>query len=393
MIITRAPKHERMPLMDLQFSDERSDYPLFEGQPDMHEASEATVDAAPLTGISGSGDTAPSSRQGGLARAPWRAVTHAVVSQEYIGVLVATMVLVLVIGAVRPDFLNISNLLDILSQATTVALLACGMAFLLSMRELDLSVGAIYGLTALCAAILMHDGVPSWLGVIVGILLGTALGLTNGLLIQFFRLPSIVATLATMSIFRGLIFGLSKGLQVIALPLNDPFAEVMGAQPLGIPMDVWVMVAVMAILVLVLHMTPFGYRVRSIGSNPDAAVFSGLPVKRVRLLAFALMGTLGGLVGMLTLGYLGSSDPNLGVGYELLAIAAAVIGGTPLRGGKATIVGAALGAILLSVVSAGLIYFNIEINWTAFYTGIVILLAVALDGLLRSGRFRRKPRL
>lgn len=168
-----------------------------------------------------------------------------------------------------------------------MALLAGSMAFLLAMRELDLSVGAIYGLTALCAAILMHDGVPSWLGVIVGILLGTALGLVNGLPIHLFRLPSIVATLATMSIFRGLIFGLSKGLQVIALPLTDPFAEIMGMRPLGIPMDVWVMVVVLAILGLVLRMTPFGYRVRSIGSNPEAAVFSGLPVKRVRLLAFA----------------------------------------------------------------------------------------------------------
>lgn len=381
--------------MDLKFFDQYSDQPSSEGNADMQEVSEASVDAALLTGISGPGGAAHSGSKGKSAGVPWRTIGHAVISQDYVGVLVAIVVLVVVIGAVRPDFLDARNLLDILSQATTVALLACGMAFLLSMRELDLSVGAIYGLTALCGAILMHDGVPSWLGVIAGIVLGTALGLTNGLLIQFFRLPSIVATLATMSIYRGLIFGLSKGLQVIALPLTDPFAEVMGARPLDIPMDVWVMVAVMAMLILVLHMTPFGYRVRAIGSNPEAAVFSGLPVKRVRLLAFALMGALGGVVGMLTLGYLGSSDPNLGGGYELLAIAAAVIGGTPLRGGKATIVGAALGAILLSVVSAGLIYFNIEINWTAFYTGIVILLAVSLDSLLRSGRFRfrRTPRL
>lgn len=369
--------------MDLKFTNQHADQlPPDDGAEAPGAASAPEEGAAEV----------PSNRKN-MARVPWRGAVHAAISQDYIGVLVATVVLVLVIGAVRPDFLDIGNLLDIFSQATTVALLACGMAFLLSMRELDLSVGAIYGLTALCAAILMHDGVPSWLGVIVGILLGTALGLVNGLLIQVFRLPSIVATLATMSIFRGLIFGLSKGLQVIALPLTDPFAEIMGMRPLDIPMDVWVVAVVVAILVLVLHMTPFGYRVRSIGSNPEAAVFSGLPVKRVRLLAFALMGTLGGVVGMLTLGYLGSSDPNLGAGYELLAIAAAVIGGTPLRGGKATIVGAVLGSLLLSVVSAGLIYFNIEINWTAFYTGIVILLAVSLDSLLRSGRFRRKPRL
>jgi ribose transport system permease protein len=141
-----------------------------------------------------------------------------------------------------------------------------------------------------------------------------------------------------------------------------------------------------------LRTTPFGYRVRSIGSNPEAAQFSGLPIRQVRLLAFVMTGTLGGVAGMLSLGYFGSSDPNLGVGYELLAIAAAVIGGTPLQGGKATIIGTALGAILLGVVTSGLAYFNVPINWTDFATGAVILLAVALDSQLRRSRTARRSR-
>jgi ribose transport system permease protein len=254
------------------------------------------------------------------------------------------------------------------------------------MRELDLSVGSIYGLTSLCAAMLMHAGVPSWLGALTGLALGAVLGLVNGLLIQLFRLPSIVATLATMSIFRGLIFALSNGNQVIGLALSDPFANLVGGHLLGIPTNVWVMILVVVIFTIVLRSTPFGYRIRSIGSNPEAAAFSGLPTVSVRLWAFVVMGALGGLAGMLSLGYFGSSDPNLGTGYELLAIAAAVIGGTPLRGGKATIVGAALGSILLGVVSSGLAYFNVPINWTAFATGAVILLAVSLDSLLRRSR-------
>jgi ribose transport system permease protein len=322
-----------------------------------------------------------------------RVFTRTLVSQDYIGVLIATVILVLGIGAVHPNFLAFSQLLDILNQATFVAVLACGMAFLLAMRELDLSVGSIYGLTSLCAAMLMHAGVPSWLGALAGLVLGAALGLVNGLLIQLFRLPSIVATLATMSIFRGLIFALSNGNQVIGLALTDPFANFVGGHLLGIPTNVWAMVLVVALFTTVLRSTPFGYRVRSIGSNPEAATFSGLPTLSVRLFAFVLMGTLGGLAGMLSLGYFGSSDPNLGTGYELLAIAAAVIGGTPLRGGKATIVGAALGSILLGVVSSGLAYFNVPINWTAFATGAVILLAVSLDSLLRRGRTKRNSNL
>jgi len=315
-----------------------------------------------------------------------RTIVHTIASQDYIGVLIATVVLTLGIGVVHPSFLAFSQLLDILNQATFVAILACGMAFLLAMRELDLSVGSIYGLTSLCAAMLMHAGVPSWLGALAGLALGAVLGLVNGLLIQIFRLPSIVATLATMSIFRGLIFALSNGNQVIGLPLTDPFANLVGGHLLGIPTNVWVMILVVVIFTVVLHSTPFGYRIRSIGSNPEAAVFSGLPTLAVRLWTFIVMGALGGLAGMLSLGYFGSSDPNLGTGYELLAIAAAVIGGTPLRGGKATIVGAALGSILLGVVSSGLAYFNVPINWTAFATGAVILLAVSLDSLLRRSR-------
>lgn len=322
-----------------------------------------------------------------------RATAQAVISQDYIGVLIATVVLILIIGILHPRFLALNQLMDILSQATFVAILACGMAFLLSMRELDLSAGSIYGLTSMCAALLIHAGMPSWFGALTGLVIGALLGLTNGLLIQIFRLPSIIATLATLSIYRGLVFALSNGLQVVSLPLTDPFAVFVGGSLFGIPTNVWVMVVVVALFTLILHTTPFGYSVRSIGSNPEAAQFSGLPIHRVRLLAFVLMGVLGGLAGMLSLGYFGSSDPNLGVGYELLAIAAAVIGGTPLRGGKATIVGAALGSILLGVVGSGLAYFNVPINWTDFATGSVILLAVALDSTVRRARSAHRSTL
>jgi ribose transport system permease protein len=319
-----------------------------------------------------------------------RACLQTIISQDYFGVLIAIVVLVIIIGIIHPRFLIASQLLDILSQASFVTILACGMAFLLAMRELDLSVGSTYGLTSLCAALIIHAGMPSWFGAITGLIIGALLGLTNGLLIQLFRLPSIIATLATLSIYRGLIYALSNGNQVVALPLTDPFAVFVGGSLFGIPTNVWVMLVIVVLLTLLLLTTPFGYRVRSIGSNPEAAQFSGLPIRQVRLLAFVMMGTLGGVAGMLSLGYFGSSDPNLGVGYELLAIAATVIGGTPLRGGKATIIGAALGAILLGVVASGLAYFNVPINWTDFATGSVILLAVAFDSLLRRKRLIRR---
>jgi ribose transport system permease protein len=308
---------------------------------------------------------------------------------ESISVLVATVVLILVIGVIHPDFLNPAQLRDVLQQSVYVAVLAAGVAFLLSMREIDLSIGSIFGLTLICGAMLMRDGLDPWLAAILGVALGAVLGLVNAAVVQLIKIPAIVATLATLSMFRGLSLALSEGQQVVGLPLGHAFFDVVGGRVFGIPVSVIVLVVLAVVLTAVLRVTPFGYRVRSIGSNPDAAAFSGISIARVRIQALMLMGALAGLAGMLGLAFFGSGDPNIGTGFELLAIAAAVIGGTPLRGGSATVVGAMLGAVLLSVVTSGLVYFNIPVNWSSFATGAVILLAVAVDSLLRRRREAR----
>jgi ribose transport system permease protein len=248
-------------------------------------------------------------------------------------------------------------------------------------------------LTAICAALLIHNGLPTWLGLAGGLALGAVLGLCNALIIQFIRLPAFVATLATASIFRGLGYALSNGTQIPGPDITDPFSRLMGAHILGLATNAWISILVVIVLSLLLNLTPFGFRIRSIGSNRDAAIFSGLPINRMRILGFMLAGLMGALSGMLALGYFGSADPSYGTGNELLAVAAAVIGGTALSGGKASIVGAMLGAILLSVVSSGLAYFNIPLAWDAFATGAVILLAVSLDSLLRRSSLRHKASL
>jgi ribose transport system permease protein len=316
-------------------------------------------------------------------------VGRTLLGQEYLGVLIATLALVLLIGAFHPRFLQFDQLMAIVNQATYIGILACGMAFLLAMRELDLSVGSVYALTALACAMLVQAGMNPWLSAVLAIVVGGLLGLFNALLIQYFGLPSIVATLATLAMFRGLTLALSDGTQVLGPPVDDSFSQVISGDVAGVPVTGIVLVVVVIVLTVVLRATPFGYRVRSIGSNPDAALFSGIPVNRVRMQAFVLSGALGGLAGVLTIGYLGAADPNTGSGYELLAIAAAVIGGTSLAGGKATIVGAALGAVLLGVVGSGLAYFSVPINWNQFATGAVILGAVSLDSAVRRRRRAR----
>jgi len=311
-----------------------------------------------------------------------------IAATESISVVVATVVVVIVIGLFHPDFLEKSNLLNILQQSVYIGLLAAGMSFLLAMREIDLSVGSNFGLSLIIAALLMQHGWNPWLAGGAAVVAGGLFGLVNAIAVQLFRIPTIVATLATLSMGRGLALALTSGQQVVNLPAENSFFTDLGGTKFGLATSVWVFLAVILLLTVILRMTPFGYRVRSIGSNPEAAVFSGISISLVRVQALVLIGLLAGLGGALGLAFFISGDPNIGTGFELQAIAAAVIGGTPLRGGSGTAFGAAVGAILLSVVSSGLLFFDVPLNWTAFATGAVILLAVALDSLVRH---RRRP--
>jgi ribose transport system permease protein len=334
-------------------------------------------------GPSDSDPGAPDGAPGRGAAAPpllaLRAAGGRALEFESNSVLAATVLLALGIGVLHPEFFAWSQIKDVLAQSVYVGILAAGMAFLISMRELDLSVGSMFGLTLIVSALLMRDGTSPWFAAALGV--------------QFIAIPAIVATLATLSMFRGLALALSDGQQVTGVPADSSFFTFLAGDALGLPVSVWVLVATGALLTAVLRLTPFGYRVRSIGSNPKAAAFSGISIARVRVQALVLMGLLAGLAGIMGLAFFQSGDPNVGTGFELQAIAAAIIGGTPLRGGSATVAGAMVGAILLGVVNSGLVYFDVPINWSAFATGAVILAAVSLDSLLRRRRRARRSGL
>jgi ribose transport system permease protein len=308
-------------------------------------------------------------------------------------VLVATIALIVFIGILHPDFLAWGQLKEVVQNSAYVGIIAAGMAFLISMREIDLSVGSMFGLALVISALLMQHGMNPWLAALIGVLLGCAMGLFNAILVQFVAIPAIVATLATLSMYRGLSQALSDGEQVTGLPAGNSFFTFFGGDFAGLPVSVWVLILVAIVLTVVLRFTPYGYRVRAIGSNPEAATFSGISIPRVRVQTLVLVGGLAGLSGMLGLAFFISGDPNIGTGFELQAIAAVVIGGTPLRGGSATVVGAVLGSILLSAVNSGLAYFDVPVNWSNFATGAVILAAVALDSLIRGRRRHRRTGL
>jgi ribose transport system permease protein len=301
-------------------------------------------------------------------------------------VILALVVLVAAIGLRDPRFLQPDALLDLLRQASFVAIIAMGLVFLLAMREIDLSVGSSYALAILAAASLMVAGVPPWVAAGAGVLVGAGLGAVNGVLTNLLAVPTIVVTLGTLSMFRGLVLVTSDASAVVGLPADSSFFALAGGDAFGVPVAFVVAVLLCVVLTVVFRRTRFGLMVRAIGSNDRAAAFSGIPARRIRFAALVLVGAMAGTAGMLTLAYFQSADPTLGSGLELLVIAAAIIGGTSLAGGRGTVVGALLGALIIAVINSGLVRFEVPANWTAFATGAVIVLAVALDGLVRRRR-------
>lgn len=322
-------------------------------------------------------DTGPPRTAGPIRRA-----LRFAASRDYAGALVAVVVIYVGVGVMHPAFFGLNRIANVLNQAAFVGILAIGVAILLGMRHVDLSVGAMFGLASMTTALMWpHVGIP--LSILAGVAVAALSGFVNGVLIRLLVLPSIVVTLATMQVFRGLTIAISDGRQVRGPELDTWFLELVVARPLGIPFTAWVLVAVVVIMTLVMNRTVLGYRILSIGSNPDAAKFSGVPTSSTEFIAFVIMGVLAGIAGTMALGFFGAADPNSGLGMELRAIAAAVIGGTSLRGGRVSVAGAAVGAIVLALISSALAQFRIPLIWNAFATGLAILTAISIDTVLR----------
>lgn len=328
------------------------------------------------------GDSAPSPALGrGSPTGPLRGR----LTDEF-GVLAVLGVLVTVIAAFHPGFLSESSLVGVLRQGAFIAIMAFGMVFVVTMRDFDLSVGGGYALTLLLAATLMSAGLNPWLAATVGVAAGVGLGAFNGAVAELLRVPAIIVTLGTLSMYRGLAQIVSDGQPIADLPTQSSFFTALGASIAGIPVAAVVMVVLCVALSVVYKATRFGATVRAIGSNSAAAEFAGIRISRTRIAALMVLGAMVGISAMLSLAYFGSGDPTVGNGYELFVIAAVVIGATPLSGGRGTVFGALVGALIIQVIQSGLVFFGVAAQWSTFATGAVIVAAIALDTLLRRRR-------
>lgn len=312
------------------------------------------------------------------------AVWHRLRSIDEIGVVVALLsVCVLLWLATGEQFARPTNLMQVARQASSYGIMAVGMVLLLSMGEIDLSVGSILTLVNIFTAVALREGVPMPLAVLAGLATGATCGLVNGLLGVLLKIPSIIITLGTMSVFRGLALVLSKATPIGSFSKDNLLFDLGSRHLLGVPTSVLVMLAVGLVGHVLLKHTAFGWRAQAIGSNAQAARFSGIPLPRYRIVAMTIMGLVAGIAGVIELAFLQSGSPTTGQGYELYVIAAAIIGGTALAGGSGSVTGGILGALLIAVIRNGLVLLELSAYWGAVVTGVVIIAAVAIGGFVK----------
>jgi len=296
------------------------------------------------------------------------------------GALVGLLVLCLAMFIATPDFLTPNNLLNVGIQVAVVAILAFGQTFVIVTAGIDLSVGSVAALSAMVAAFAGQSwGMPPMVALLFGLLTGLAAGMLSGAATAYGKLPPFIATLAMLSVARGLTLVVSNG-----IPIPTPSVVTwLGGSVGPIPMPVVIMLVMGAIGWFILNRLSIGRAMYAVGGNLEAARLSGIPVKRVLVTVYALSGIFAAVAGLVLSGRLASAQPQAATGYELDAIAAVVIGGASLAGGVGKISGTLIGALVLAVIRNGLNLLNVSAFWQQVIIGLVIAVAVGIDVLRR----------
>ncbi|WP_404982097.1 MULTISPECIES: ABC transporter permease [unclassified Caballeronia] len=307
---------------------------------------------------------------------------------------VVLIALVAATAAVKPEFLNLQNLRDVLLNVSIIGLLTAGMTVVMLMRHIDLSVASVVGVSAYAVGSLfvMFPHMPVVLAMLAGIGIGLAIGALNGALVTFGRVPSLVATLSTLYIVRGADYAWVHGGQINATSLPESFALIATGSVLGIPNLVLIAFVVLVALAIYLRQYRGGREHYAIGSNPEAARLAGIGVERRVMIGFLLSGAIAGLAGVLWLARFGTVDASTAKGIELQVVAAAVVGSVAITGGVGTVMGATLGALVLGVINIALVVLRVSPFWQQAIQGLLIVAAITLDTLLARSVAKRMMR-
>lgn len=304
--------------------------------------------------------------------------------QRELSLIMIMVVLGGLVSIAAPQFLSVSNLSQVAVLASIIAVAAVGEALVVITRNVDLSVEAVMGLVAYSVAVILEQHtLDAPLAIAFGIGLGLVLGMVNGVIVTIFKVPAIVATLGTLSIFRGIDYLIAGSHQVPIGNLPPGFTDAAYDSILGIPIFVLIAFVVAAIGTVILRASRFGRQLYAVGSNPEAAAIIGIPSRRVVFTAFALCGMLGGVAGVLWVIQFGVISGTAATGVVIAIVAAVVVGGVNIFGGSGTVAGAALGALFLGLVANALILVGLSQFWLQAIYGVVILAAVAADTFIR----------
>ncbi len=316
---------------------------------------------------------------------PQRSLGQLALRLRVTGVLAFLILIASGFALLSPLFLTVQNMSAIISNAAILAIVASAQAVVLFTRNLDVSVGSIMGFAAYITAdfAAQHQGVGPIL-VILPLGIGAALGAINGVLVAYGRVSPLIATLGTMSLFRGFTYIYAHGQEVTSSKLPRWMLEWVDLRIEGVPALVLVSIAIVLVLAAFLRFYPIGRRIYAVGSNPTASAFFGLRTARIVLFAYVITGTLCGLAGFLYAARVGTVTVVLASGWELTSLAAAVIGGVSVTGGSGTVIGAALGAIVLATIDNGLVLLRVPEFWRMFIQGSAIVAAATADVLIGS---------
>lgn len=293
--------------------------------------------------------------------------------------IVIAVLISIFLAIASPVFATSVNVLNVLRQVCVSTILACGFAMILGTGDIDLSVGSVVGFTGICVGKMMLAGVPVFLAVIIAFVIGASIGFINATILNTFKLPAFIVTLATQQIIRGACYLITNMIPVTGIP--DSFSVIGQGYWFGIPIPVFIMIGTVTVVWILVNRTKYGRYLLAIGGNSEAARVSGINVKKMKIYIFMACGMCSTLAGLVLTGRSASAQPTGGLNMEMDAIAAVVVGGTSMSGGKVNVVGAFFGSLIVGLINNGLNLLGINTQWQTVAKGALILIAVILDSV------------
>lgn len=299
------------------------------------------------------------------------------------GMVVAVVATAIVFAILDPRFMSVRNIANISSQISFLAVLAVSMTYVIISGEIDLSIGSMVGLCGIVFGLVAQGGVDVWLAIAVTMLAGIAMGVLNGVLSVLLQVPTIIITLGMLNAYRGAAYYLSDGYPISGFAKESAFFAIGQDRLWGvIPYNAMVLIVFALAAAIVLSKTVFGHRLYAMGSNLRAARLAGINTDRIKVEVLGFNGFAAAIAALLAASQTGTADPNVGIGYELDAIAAVIIGGAPLTGGAGTILGSVLGMLLIGMIRNGLVIIGVSIYLLIVVSGLIVIAAVAVNLLV-----------